>query len=142
MIQFSCIFFFGAREAGLGPEKKIRLINGSGPGLRSRPAGWVRVRKTRPEPDPLPFLVDLGQERYAEKPITYILLQVSISYIGIRASIGCSQCHRHIWLVLNTFYSLEICCEFLCTSHGLQWQVLTLSISCLEINICSLYYMY
>ena len=25
-------------------------------------------------------IIDLGQERYAEKPITYILLQVSISY--------------------------------------------------------------
>ena len=84
----------------------------------------------------------LDQERYAEKPITYIPLQVSISYIGIRAFIGCSQCHRHIWLVLNVFCASKICYEFLCTSHGLQWQVLILSISCLEINICCLYYRY
>ena len=62
-------------------------------------------RKTRPEPDPLPFLVGLGQERYAEKPIIYIPLQFSISYIGIRAFIGCSRCHKHIWLVLNSFYA-------------------------------------
>ena len=41
-------------------------------------------------------IISLGQERYAEKPITYILLQVSISYIAIKAFIGCSQCHRHI----------------------------------------------
>ena len=41
-------------------------------------------------------IIGLGQEMYAEKPITYILLQVSISYIGIRAFIDCSQCHRYI----------------------------------------------
>ena len=41
-------------------------------------------------------IIGLGQERYAEKPITYIPLQVSISYIDIRAFIGCSRCHRHI----------------------------------------------
>ena len=38
----------------------------------------------------------LSQEKYAEKPITYFSLQVSISNIVIRAFIGCSQCHRHI----------------------------------------------
>ena len=42
-------------------------------------------------------IIGLGQERYVEKPITYIPLQVSISYIGIRAFIGCSRCHRHIF---------------------------------------------
>ena len=41
-------------------------------------------------------IIGLSQERYAEKPITYIPLHVSISYIGIRAFIGCSRCHRHI----------------------------------------------
>ena len=41
-------------------------------------------------------IIGLGQERYPEKPITYFPLQVSISYIAIRAFIGCSQCHRHI----------------------------------------------
>ena len=41
-------------------------------------------------------IIGLGKERYPEKPITYFLLQVSISYIAIRAFIGCSQCHRHI----------------------------------------------
>ena len=30
-------------------------------------------------------IIGLGQEMYAEKPIAYIPLQVSISYIGIRA---------------------------------------------------------
>ena len=35
-------------------------------------------------------IIGLGQERYAEKPITYILLQVSISNVGIKAFIGCS----------------------------------------------------
>ena len=87
-------------------------------------------------------IVSLGREKYAKKPIIYIPRQVSISNIGIRTFIGCSQCHRHIWLVLNAFYASVICYEFLCTSHGLQWQVLILSISCLEINICCLYYMY
>ena len=87
-------------------------------------------------------IVNLGWERYAKKPIIYIPLQVSLSCIGIRAFIGCSQCHRHIWLVLNAFYASVICYEFLCTSHGLQWQVLILSILHLEINICCLYYMY
>ena len=87
-------------------------------------------------------IIGLGQERYPKKSITYFPLQVSISYIAIKAFIGCSQCHRHIWLVLNVFYSSKIYCEFLCTSHGLQWQVLILSISCLEINIFCLYYMY
>ena len=87
-------------------------------------------------------IIGLGQEKYVEKLIIYIPLQVSISNVGIRASIGCSQYHRHMWLVLNAFYYSEICCKFLCTSHGLQWQVLILSISCLEINICCLYYRY
>ena len=32
----------------------------------------------------------LSQEKYAEKPITYFSLQVSISNIVIRAFIGCS----------------------------------------------------
>ena len=41
-------------------------------------------------------IVGLGQEKYAEKPTVYIPLQVFISYIGIRAFIGCSQYHRHI----------------------------------------------
>ena len=80
-------------------------------------------------------IVNLDQERYVEKSIIYILLQVSISNIGIRAFIHCSRCHKHIWLVLNTFYASEMCYEFLCTSYDLQWQVLILSISCLEINI-------
>ena len=87
-------------------------------------------------------IISLGQERYAKKPITYIPLQVSISNVGIKAFIGCSWCHRHIWLVLNTFFASEICYEFLCTLLGLQWQVLIMSISCLEINICCLYYIY
>ena len=87
-------------------------------------------------------IIGLGQEMYAEKPITYIPLQVSISYIGIKAFIDCSQCHRYIRLIHNTFYASVICYEFLCTSFGLQWQVLILSISCLEINIYCLYYMY
>ena len=87
-------------------------------------------------------IVNLGWERYAKKPIIYIPLQVSLSCIGIKAFIGCSRCHRHIWLVLNAFYASVICYEFLCTSHGLQWQVLILSILHLEINICCLYYMY
>ena len=87
-------------------------------------------------------IVGLVRERYADKPIIYIPLWVYVSYIGIRAFIGCSRCHRDIWLVFNTFYAFVICYEFLCTSHGLQWQILILSISCLEINICCLYYMY
>ena len=41
-------------------------------------------------------IIGLGQEMYAEKPIINIPLRVSISNIGIRAFIGCSQCHRHI----------------------------------------------
>ena len=41
-------------------------------------------------------IVGLVRERYAEKPIIYIPLQVYVSYIGIRAFIGCSRCHRHI----------------------------------------------
>ena len=41
-------------------------------------------------------IIGLGQERYPEKSITYFPLQVSISYIAIKAFIGCSQCHRHI----------------------------------------------
>ena len=41
-------------------------------------------------------IIGLDQERYAEKLISYFPLQVSISYIAIRAFIGCSQCHRHI----------------------------------------------
>ena len=41
-------------------------------------------------------IIGLGQERYAEKPIINIPLRVSVSNIGIRAFIGCSQCHRHI----------------------------------------------
>ena len=87
-------------------------------------------------------ITSLDQERYTKKSISYFPLQVSISYIAIRAFIGCSQCHRHIWLIHNMFYASVICYEFLCTSHGLQWQVLILSISCLEINICCLYYIY
>ena len=91
-------------------------------------------------------IVGLGQKRYAEKPIFYILLQ-SLYFLHWYQSVyrlfsGCSRCHRHILLVLNAFYASMICYEFLCTSHGLQWQVLILSISCLEINICCLYYMY
>ena len=42
-------------------------------------------------------IIGLGQERYAQKPISYFPLQVSISNIGIRAFIGCSRCHRHIF---------------------------------------------
>ena len=41
-------------------------------------------------------IIGLGQERYAQKPISYFPLQVSISNIGIRAFIGCSRCHKHI----------------------------------------------
>ena len=41
-------------------------------------------------------IIGLVRERYAEKPIIYIPLRVYVSYIGIRAFIGCSRCHRHI----------------------------------------------
>ena len=36
-------------------------------------------------------IVNLGRERYAEKPTVYIPLQVSLSCIGIRAFIGFSR---------------------------------------------------
>ena len=41
-------------------------------------------------------IIGLGQERYAEKPIINILLCVSISSIGIKVYICCSQYYRHI----------------------------------------------
>ena len=44
------------RWAEFGAKKKTRLLNRLGPGNRGGPAGRVRVSKTRPEPDPLPFL--------------------------------------------------------------------------------------
>ena len=47
----------GAQRGRFGVEKKIRLINGPGPGFQGRPAGWVRYEKTRPEPNLLTFLV-------------------------------------------------------------------------------------
>ena len=40
-------------------------------------------------------IIGLGQERYAEKPIINILLCVSISSIGIKVYICCSQYYRH-----------------------------------------------
>ena len=53
----------GARQGGFGPcKKKIRLIIGPSPGCRSRPVDRVWVsKKTRPEPDLLPFLIFLKQ---------------------------------------------------------------------------------
>ena len=49
----------GPGGAGLGPAKKIRLLIGPGSGLGSRPAGRAGYEKTRPEPDPLPFLLGI-----------------------------------------------------------------------------------
>ena len=39
-------------------------------------------------------IVGLVRERYVEKSIIYIPLRVYVSYIGIRAFIGCSRCHK------------------------------------------------